>query len=142
MSKNSTRLQRTTLLATKIAWRRCGYTDSHCWSWCHVLDHRCPYPILDHYTSQSVTEQFDTCAPDWRTSFKRASHNVSWSTSTMTDEWRGCHILVHCHCRCVYGRDWSSVFDHRSRRCVGHGGPCRQWNPQYHRRLHRKLPPR
>ena len=37
----------------------------------------------DNHPSQSITEQFDTCAPHWRTSFKRAGHNASWSTSTM-----------------------------------------------------------
>ena len=56
-------------------------------------------------------------------SFTRASQTASWSTSTMTDEWHGCRILVHGYCCCVCGRYWSNVFHQdkalrRSRRVV------------------------
>ena len=49
-------------------------------------------------------------------SFTRASQTASWSTSTMTDEWHGCRILVQFYRCCVCGRYWSNVFDHRTRR--------------------------
>ena len=56
-----------------------------------------------------------------------ASYSDGTPSQSVTEQF---HKLVHWHCRCAYGRNWSNEFDHRASRCVGHGGELFGGNEQ------------
>ena len=96
-----------------------------------------------NHPSQSITEHFDTCAPHWRTSFKRVTQNAMWSTFTMEE--RDCAEGTNRWCKV---RPLVPLLRIRQvlEQCVRPQEQklCRlrrqhQRNPQYHLSLHREL---